>query len=180
MSSRRPVDLGGHYRPVLSTRTELSSDQLIELQEVHRTTSLRNTPEIPDYSNPPPKTGKLRNVGHHVASSFASCWEHSWALLLWLTFVAVTVVCWVVHSRLADSPTEFGLRTRWTAECGKLSNPFQFWRKVALLTVNAVAGIVTAIAAYFRPRLLAPSILIRWSSLPPSLMVHHSTCPVST
>ncbi|KAE9370169.1 hypothetical protein N431DRAFT_468241 [Stipitochalara longipes BDJ] len=130
----------------------------MELHDLGRSTGQPNIPEVQDPSSLCRTISKRRSVGHN-SSWFSSCWKYSgsWALLFWLVFVAVTVVCWVIYSRLRDSPTEFGLRTRWTAECNKFSNPFQSWRKVALLTVNAVAGVVTAIASYFRTRLLAPT-----------------------
>ncbi|KAK3317777.1 hypothetical protein B0T19DRAFT_446717 [Cercophora scortea] len=82
------------------------------------------------------------------------------ALLLWLAFVALTVLTWVPFSRVGSSPRDFGIGVVWTTKCDELSihaSSLPSLQRLALLLVTILATAVTVISSFFLSGLLVPS-----------------------
>ena len=161
MTARRPSDQAGVYGLVTDTNSEVDLVRLQDLQESGNNES--HGEDLPD-----PLSSTCGTVRDGATSHKKDVVKRlALPLFYWLVFIAITTICWEFHARLRHLPAEYGIRSRWTDPCDELLKPLKSWRQVALLTVNAVAGFVTAAAGYFRPRLLAPSeadpVIDSWS-----------------
>lgn len=84
--------------------------------------------------------------------------EHKVAILLWLLFAAATSLSWLFLYviPLSTDPVEYGFKTTTNGTCDELES-LKTAKGMVLFLINAGTTIVTAIVAYFRAGLLAPS-----------------------